>query len=101
VVDQEAGIARFSRPAASAHGRLREMAILSLNSPAVQSRTDSALATEIARRANDVLAEQIARRRDRFRGFAALAMQDPEAATKELQRTITGLGFVGALVNGY
>jgi predicted TIM-barrel fold metal-dependent hydrolase len=77
------------------------MAILSLNSPAVQSRTDSALATEIARRANDVLAEQIARRRDRFRGFAALAMQDPEAATKELQCTITDLGFVGALVNGY
>jgi gamma-resorcylate decarboxylase len=78
-----------------------EMSILSLNSPAVQSRTDTALATEVARRANDQLAEQVARRRDRFRGFAALAMQDPDGATNELRRTVTDLGFVGALVNGY
>lgn len=78
-----------------------EVSITSLNSPAVQARTDVELAAEIARRANDLLAEQIERRRDRFRGFAALAMQDPDVATQELTRSITELGFVGALVNGY
>lgn len=78
-----------------------ELAIVSLNAPAVQSRTDAKVAIEIARRANDQLAEQIAKRPDRFRGFAALPLQDPDAATKELQRAVKDLGFVGALVNGY
>ncbi|NIJ08154.1 2,3-dihydroxybenzoate decarboxylase [Sphingomonas vulcanisoli] len=78
-----------------------EVSIVSLNSPAVQARADAALAIDIARRANDQLAEQIARRPDRFRGFAALPLQDPEAATLELRRAVEELGFVGALVNGY
>jgi 2,3-dihydroxybenzoate decarboxylase len=78
-----------------------ELSILSLNSPAVQSRTDAAIAIEIAKRANDQLAEQVARRPERFRAFAALPLQDPEAAANELRRTVEELGFVGALVNGY
>lgn len=75
--------------------------ILSLNAPAVQAIHDRARADEIARRSNDFLAEQIVKRPDRFQGFAALAMQDPDMASRELERCVKDLGFVGALVNGF
>jgi len=78
-----------------------EIMILSLNAPAIQHIGDARHAAEIARRANDQLAAEIAKRPDRFRGFAALPMQDPEAATAELRRCIRELGFVGTMVNGY
>jgi 2,3-dihydroxybenzoate decarboxylase len=78
-----------------------EMMILSLNAPAVQAIPDIAKATEIARKANDYLAEEVARRPDRYQGLAALAMQDPEGAARELERCVKELGFRGALVNGY
>ena len=78
-----------------------EMMLLSLNAPAVQAIPDPARANELARRANDFLAEQVRRRPDRFQGLAALPMQDPELAAKELQRCVTDLGFKGALVNGF
>ncbi len=78
-----------------------EMTILSLNSPAIQGVFDVADAVEMARRANDRLAEEIARRPDRFAGFAALPMQDPDAATAELTRCVRDLGFKGAMVNGF
>lgn len=78
-----------------------EMMILSLNAPAIQAIPDPARADEIARKANDYLAEQVRKRPDRFRALAALPMQDPDLATKELQRCVKDLGFVGALVNGY
>ena len=76
-------------------------AILSLNSPAVQSIRDPSLAVETAKRANDLLASQIQRNPRTFSGFAALPMQDPEAAAKELQRCIQVIGFKGALVNSF
>ena len=78
-----------------------EMMLLSLNAPAVQAIPDPAKANELARRANDFLAEQVRKRPDRFQGLAALPMQDPELAAKELQRCVTELGFKGALVNGF
>ncbi|GLQ51906.1 amidohydrolase family protein [Dyella flava] len=78
-----------------------EYSILSLNAPAIQGITDPKRAIDVARRANDLLAEQVARRPDRFGAFAALPMQDPEAATRELQRTVSEMGFKGALVNGF
>jgi gamma-resorcylate decarboxylase len=88
--------------------RLREMdahgiafAILSLNAPGVQSVYDLARATDLARRGNDALAAGIARHPDRFAGFAALPMQDPDAASVELTRAVKELGFKGAMVNGY
>ncbi len=34
-------------------------------------------------------------------GFAALPLQDPEAAAEELTRCVKELGFCGALVNGF
>lgn len=78
-----------------------ELMILSLNAPAVQAVPDPAAANELARRANDYLAEEVAKRPDRFRAFAALPMQDPDLATRELARCVTDLGFVGSLVNGF
>lgn len=77
------------------------MMILSLNAPAVQAIPDVKRAIEVARRANDVLAEQVAKRPDRFAALAALPMQDPEAASDELQRVVKELDFKGALVNGF
>ena len=78
-----------------------EMMLLSLNAPAVQAIPDPKQAGEVARRANDYLAEQVAKRPDRFQGFAALPMQDPELAARELTRCVKELGFKGALVNGF
>jgi 2,3-dihydroxybenzoate decarboxylase len=82
-----------------AHGI--EMMVVSLNSPAVQAVPDSNAAVALARRANDALAEQVAKRPDRFQGLAALPMQSPDHAIEELERAIKQLGFKGALVNGF
>src|ERR1700729_253633 len=47
-----------------------EMMLLSLNAPAVQAIPDKARAAEIARRANDFLADEVRKRPDRFQGLA-------------------------------
>jgi gamma-resorcylate decarboxylase len=78
-----------------------EMMILSLNAPAIQAITDAKRANEVARKANDVLAEEVRKRPDRFQGLAALPMQDPDLASRELQRCVKEHGFKGALVNGF
>ena len=57
-----------------------EIMIASLNAPAIQAIPDPKRATELARQANDVLAQEVAKRPDRFVGVAALAMQDPDGA---------------------
>jgi predicted TIM-barrel fold metal-dependent hydrolase len=77
------------------------MMILSLNAPAVQAIHDVKRAVAVAKEANDVLAAEIGKRPDRFAGFAALPMQDPDAAATELTRCVKEFGFVGALVNGF
>ena len=78
-----------------------EIMIASLNAPAIQGIANAGRAAEVARHANNVLADEVAKRPDRFVGIAALPMQDPELAIDELQRAIRDLGFKGALVNGY
>jgi gamma-resorcylate decarboxylase len=82
-----------------AHGM--QMMILSLNAPAVQAIWEPKRAIDVARRANDFLAKEVTKRPQRFRALAALAMQDPDQATRELERCVNELGFVGALVNGF
>jgi 2,3-dihydroxybenzoate decarboxylase len=89
-------------------GRLRqmdangvEMMLLSLNSPSVQGVPEPDQAKDLARRANDYVAEQVSKRPSRFQGLAALPLQDPEAAAEELERCIRQLGFRGALANGF
>ncbi len=86
--------------------RLREMdeagidlQIISHANPGTQ-RMDAATAVPLAKQANDGLYEIISAYPDRFAGFATLPTPDPEAAADELERTVTELGFKGAMVNG-
>lgn len=53
-----------------------------------------------ARGTNDTLARAVAEHPDRYAGFAHLPMLDPAAAADELDRAVSELGFVGALING-
>ena len=78
-----------------------EMMILSLNAPAIQAIHDTKRANEIARKSNDYLAEAVKKNPGRFRGLAALPLQDPDLAARELQRCVKELGMVGALANGF
>jgi predicted TIM-barrel fold metal-dependent hydrolase len=54
----------------------------------------------LAREMNDHLAAAVARHPDRFKGFAVLPMQSPDACPAELERCVRELGFVGVNVNG-
>jgi predicted TIM-barrel fold metal-dependent hydrolase len=79
-----------------------ELAILSFNSPGIQAETDPDVAVQAAKQANDFLSENVvARHPDRYAGFAAVALQNPEAAADELERCVRQLGFKGVMVNGY
>lgn len=78
-----------------------DLQVLSLTAPGIQAETDPAVAVEHARRANDFLAGVVAEYPGRFAGFAALPLQNPDAAVRELERAVRELGFVGALVNGH
>ncbi|MEW6255154.1 MAG: amidohydrolase family protein [Pseudomonadota bacterium] len=78
-----------------------ELSVLSISGPGVQAEPDAARAVRLAREANDLLAEGVARHPTRYRGFAHLAMQDVSAASTELERCVRDLGFVGAMVNGH
>lgn len=77
-----------------------DIAVLSLTDPGVQREKDTHLAVKLASQANDFLANQIQKHPRRFRGFAHLALQDPQEAANELERSIKELNFVGALING-
>ena len=78
-----------------------ELAILSLNAPAIQCILDRDSAVETARKANNAIKDAIDRHPKRYAGLAALPMQDPIAAAEELDRCVNELGFKGALVNGF
>jgi 2,3-dihydroxybenzoate decarboxylase len=78
-----------------------DIAVLSLFQPGIQGERDTATAIRKARAVNDGLAERIAKHPARFRGFAAVPLQDPREAANELERAVKELGFKGALVNGH
>jgi 2,3-dihydroxybenzoate decarboxylase len=78
-----------------------ERSILSLSGPGVQVERDRTRAVRMAAQANDFLAAEVAKRPDRYSGFAHLALQDGKAAADELERCVRDLGFKGALVNGH
>ncbi|WP_239452092.1 amidohydrolase family protein [Frondihabitans sp. PAMC 28766] len=77
------------------------MQVLSLTVPGIEVEVDPVRAVENARFVNDSLAEIIAAHPGRFAAFAALPLQDPDAAVVELHRAVEQLGFVGALVNDH
>jgi 2,3-dihydroxybenzoate decarboxylase len=82
-----------------AHGV--DVQVLSLTSPGLEGIEDPADAVSAARRCNDYLAEAIAAHPARFAGFAALPLQDPDAAVAELRRAVEDLGLVGVLHNDH
>src|SRR5258708_11517905 len=75
--------------------------ILSLNSPGIQGIPNVKEAIDVSRRANDALAEHVSRHPAKLGGFAALPMQDPDAAAFELERCVKTLRFHGFMVNGF
>ena len=76
-------------------------AILSLNGPGLQGIVDTGAAIALAKKANDKMADAVAKHPDRYGAFAALPMQDPDAAATELTRCVEEMGFKGAMVNGF
>jgi 2,3-dihydroxybenzoate decarboxylase len=78
-----------------------DVQVLSLTSPGVQMQPDAAVAVSDAQLANDVLATTIKENPARFAGLAAMPLQDPAAAVRELERAVTVLGLSGVLVNGH
>jgi len=61
---------------------------------------DAANGTAVASDVNDELSAAVAARPERLAGFATLAMKDANEAAKELERCVTKLGLVGAMLNG-
>jgi predicted TIM-barrel fold metal-dependent hydrolase len=77
-----------------------DLQALSLTSPGVE-QLEAAEAAEVARDANDHLAEAVRSHPSRFAGFAALPIADPILAANELERRVLEQGFKGAVINGH
>jgi predicted TIM-barrel fold metal-dependent hydrolase len=78
-----------------------EFAILSLNAPGVQGILNADEAMNVAKSANEKMAEAVSKHPDRYAAFAAIPMHDPDAASNELTRCVKELGFKGCMVNGF
>lgn len=78
-----------------------DVAVLSHTVPGAQGIADASLAAAAAGDINDFLANAIARHPTRFAGLASVALHDPLAGARELERAVTRLGFKGAMINGY
>lgn len=74
--------------------------ILALTSPGTNV-LDQAAAREIATITNDRLADACRRHPDRFSALAALPLQDPESAVRELDRAVNDLGLRGIIANSH
>ena len=76
-----------------------DMQVLSLGAPGAQ-KLKADIANDVAKGANDRLAEAVARHPTRFAAFASLPTPVPEAAALELERCVKHLGFKGAMIHG-
>jgi predicted TIM-barrel fold metal-dependent hydrolase len=76
-----------------------DLQVLSHANPGLQ-KMDAETAVRLARGANDRLYETVRAHPDRFAAFAAIPTPEPKAAADELERSVTKLGFKGALING-
>ena len=77
-----------------------DLALLMLTAPGVQM-FEPGLACALATDSNDQLAAAIARHPTRLSGLAAFAPQAPDAAAREIERSVQQLGLKGALVNSH
>ena len=74
--------------------------ILSLSAPPIESiNPDPQITTDLARLANDSMAELVRRHPERFPGFiASLPLNHPDASVAELERAVQDLGALGVQV---
>jgi 5-carboxyvanillate decarboxylase len=78
-----------------------DVAVLALTSPGAQPILDVSEAKGIAQRANDLLAEQVAARPNRYVGMGTVAPQDPDWSAREIIRGAKQLGFKGVQINSH
>lgn len=98
------GVFRFDPIITDLDARFRAMdgygdyaQILVLAVPPLEEVEPAPAAAELARRANDEMAELVRRHPDRFAGFvASLPLGDIEASLAELDRAVADLGALGA-----
>jgi predicted TIM-barrel fold metal-dependent hydrolase len=76
-----------------------DLQVISLTN-AGMDKFDSPTATALAHDANDKLADAVRAHPERLAGFAALALQEPEKAAAEFERSVRKLGFKGTLIHG-
>jgi uncharacterized protein len=76
-----------------------DLQVISLTNAGLD-KLDGSRATPLIRDANDKLAAAVQAHPQRFAGFAALALQEPEKAASEFERCVRKLGFKGALIHG-
>jgi aminocarboxymuconate-semialdehyde decarboxylase len=73
--------------------------VLTLASPPIEALGGPDLTPELAKLANDGMAELVQKHPDRFPGFvASLPMNNPDAALKEIDRAISQLGATGVQI---
>lgn len=73
--------------------------VLTLSSPPIEAMGTPEETPELARLANDGMAQLVEKYPDRFPGFvASLPMNNPEAALREMDRAVTGLGATGVQI---
>ena len=73
--------------------------VLTLCLPPIEQMANAAQAADLARLANDCMAELVRRYPDRFVGFAAsLSLDDVDRSLVELERAVRELGALGAQV---
>lgn len=73
--------------------------VLTLCLPAIEQMAAGPVAIDLARLANDSMADLVRRHSDRFVGFAAsLPMADADASLAEMDRAVVDLGALGAQV---
>ncbi|HEY0747894.1 MAG TPA: amidohydrolase family protein [Steroidobacteraceae bacterium] len=77
-----------------------DLQVVMIAAPGVQV-LQAAEAKNIARLANDRLAEMIGLHPQRFAGLATIAPQDPAAAAVELHRAVKTLGLRGAIIHSH
>ncbi|HSB12290.1 MAG TPA: amidohydrolase family protein [Blastocatellia bacterium] len=74
-----------------------DVEVISLSTPNIFF-ADESRQPEVARILNDAYSELIARHPNRFRGFASIPMDDPDAALSELHRAIDELKMNGVVL---
>jgi predicted TIM-barrel fold metal-dependent hydrolase len=72
-----------------------DMQVLSPTTPALHN-LDPLQSVDLATKTNDLIAATVARRPDRFEGFAILPTSSPQDAARELERAAVKLGLKGA-----